>query len=156
MGSLNYVYVFYNAMAIFARKHFSKQQARTFGLLINLAILLRATVALIGRVMAKLIVPLLDATALFGGMAAMAYSWEHIMKWEEGVHYPEQFYLLVIPSCILVWMISVFFAGGYDRPIRIGSVLKGSIFGSLIILVAYALMPESIRYGRAVIFLGAV
>lgn len=155
-GSLNYVYVFYNAMAIFARKHFSTQQARTFGLLINFAILLRASVALVRRLLEKMIVPLLDASALFGGMAALAYSWEHYMKWEEGVHYPSEFYTLVIPSCILVWMVSVFFAGGYDKPIRIGSVLRGSVFGSLIVLVSYALMPETMRYSRAVILLSAV
>ncbi|HEX7585393.1 MAG TPA: glycosyltransferase family 2 protein, partial [Prolixibacteraceae bacterium] len=37
-GSINYVKMFYNAMIIFAKKHFSKGNARRYVLLINLAI----------------------------------------------------------------------------------------------------------------------
>lgn len=48
-GSINYVRVFYNAMIIFARKHFSKQNANTFSFLINLAIYFRAFLSLISR-----------------------------------------------------------------------------------------------------------
>ncbi len=41
-GSLNYVKVFYNAMIIFARKHFSGGKANVFSILIHLAIYFRA------------------------------------------------------------------------------------------------------------------
>ena len=45
--SVNYVLVFYNAMIIFARKHFSRQHASLFSFLIHGAIYLRASVALL-------------------------------------------------------------------------------------------------------------
>ena len=41
-GSLNYVYVFYNAMLIFAQKHFSTKKISLFFVLIRLAVALRA------------------------------------------------------------------------------------------------------------------
>ena len=41
-GSLNYVFVFYNAMIVFANKHFSKENARAFSMMINFAIYFRA------------------------------------------------------------------------------------------------------------------
>ncbi|MEZ4937615.1 MAG: glycosyltransferase family 2 protein, partial [Crocinitomicaceae bacterium] len=40
--SVNYVFVFYKAMIIFAKKHFSQKNARTFSFLINMAIYFRA------------------------------------------------------------------------------------------------------------------
>ena len=41
-SSVNYVFVFYRAMVIFAQKHFSKNHAKSFSFLINLAIYFRA------------------------------------------------------------------------------------------------------------------
>ena len=43
--SVNYVFVFYQAMVIFARKHFAPGRAGVFSLLINLAVWLRAAAA---------------------------------------------------------------------------------------------------------------
>jgi len=48
-GSLNYVFVFYNAMAIFARKHFSQKHAATYTAIIKMAIWMRALVAVLSR-----------------------------------------------------------------------------------------------------------
>ena len=46
-SSINYVFVFYKAMIIFAEKHFSKRNFQTFSKLINIAIYLRASIAVI-------------------------------------------------------------------------------------------------------------
>jgi GT2 family glycosyltransferase len=155
-GSLNYVYVFYNAMAIFAKKHFSADQARLFQLLINFAILFRAGLALLGRFGKQGWLPLIDALVLYGGLFGLAKYWETNIKVEEGLHYPLELYYLVIPALILVWLISVLFTGGYDRPVRLLNVLKGTLVGSAIALMIYALMPEAIRFSRAIILLGGL
>jgi GT2 family glycosyltransferase len=52
-GSLNYVKVFYHAMIIFARKHFSNGNATLFTTLIHLAILFRAFLSVSRRILAK-------------------------------------------------------------------------------------------------------
>src|SRR5690606_33508903 len=44
-SSVNYVFVFYRAMVIFAEKHFSQKHAKMFSFLINFAIYLRAGLA---------------------------------------------------------------------------------------------------------------
>ena len=48
-SSVNYVFVFYRAMIIFAEKHFSQKNARLFSFLINAAIYFRAFLALASR-----------------------------------------------------------------------------------------------------------
>ena len=47
--SVNYVFVFYNAMRIFARKHFSARHAKSFNKLIEVAIYARAGLSLVKR-----------------------------------------------------------------------------------------------------------
>jgi FlaA1/EpsC-like NDP-sugar epimerase len=56
----------------------------------------------------------------------------------------------------LIWIGSIFFNGGYSKQIRILQLIKANIIGTLIILVLYALLPEELRFSRALILIGAV
>jgi O-antigen biosynthesis protein len=56
-GSLNYVKVFYNAMIIFSRKHFSGGNASFLTFFIHLAIYFRAFVSMIKRLLDKIYTP---------------------------------------------------------------------------------------------------
>ena len=67
-SSVNYVLVFYNAMAIFAKKHFAKSRAKTFSFLIYIAIILRAGMAMAKRFLTQIFVPILDASILYAGL----------------------------------------------------------------------------------------
>ena len=155
-GSLNYVYVFYNAMAIFARKHFSKERARLFSLLINFAILLRASISLANRFVKRITLPILDGALIYAGLFLISNYWESSVRASEGLHYPKEFFLLVLPFYVLVWLVSMHFSGGYDKPIKLSNIIRGLVAGSAIILMGYGLMGEEIRFSRAVILLGAV
>ena len=55
-SSVNYVFVFYNAMIIFAQKHFTKKNAKLFSFLINIAIYLRAGLAIFSRLLRSYLV----------------------------------------------------------------------------------------------------
>src|SRR5205085_12375180 len=48
------------------------------------------------------------------------------------------------------------FSGGYDKPIRLEKIIRGLMTGTLLILVGYALLPETYRFSRALILLGAI
>lgn len=65
-GSLNYVKVFYNAMIIFARKHFSRNRQNFFILLIRLAIYFRALLAVGNRVVQRIAFPVIESLMLYG------------------------------------------------------------------------------------------
>src|SRR5688500_1034326 len=89
-SSVNYVFVFYNAMIIFARKHFSQKNAKLFSFLINLAVYLRAGAAIGARFSKKLFLPLLDAAVLFGGIYLIKNSYEELVRYPEGGAYPPE------------------------------------------------------------------
>ncbi len=153
-SSVNYVLVFYNAMVIFAKKHFSNKNAWLFSNLINLAIYFRAFIAILSRFWEKLVLPLIDAATLFGAFLLVVEIWGREVIYPEGGTFPHVFYYYVMPSYIIIWLLSVYFSGGYDRPVRIRKSLVGLLAGTTIILVLYALMPESLRFSRALILLG--
>ncbi|MFO8129813.1 MAG: glycosyltransferase [Bacteroidales bacterium] len=154
-SSINYVFVFYNAMVIFARKHFSQKNARIFSFLIHLAIYLRASVAIMSRFFRKAILPLLDILLIYFGIFFIKEYWEQHVIFPDGGQYPMEFITIVVPVYIFIWLFSVFLSGGYDRPIRLIKIFQGIAVGTLIILVIYALLDESWRFSRAIIILGA-
>ena len=153
-GSLNYVRIFYQAMIIFARKHFSTRRARAFTLLIQLAIYFRAALSLGRRFVKKSYRPLIDVGLIYAGYRFFLPLWEQI-RFEAG-YYPELFMQAVVPGYILVWLVSIYYSGGYDKPVRAFNFLKGHLAGTLVILVIYALLPLEWRFSRALIFMGSL
>jgi GT2 family glycosyltransferase len=153
-GSLNYVVTFYNAMRIFARKHFSPNRARTYSLIINIAIYFRAMLALARRIVRNSTPPLTQAALIYLGFYLIKPFWEHY-KFQASSYYPPEFMTIVVPAYIVVWLLSLFYSGGYDTPVRPFNLFKGIFIGTAIILVIYALLPESLRFSRALLLLGA-
>jgi len=154
-GSLNYVKMFYQAMIIFAAKHFSSRKARTFSFLINLAIYFRAALSLAKRFFGRIYRPLLDGIIIYLGYFFVLPFWEQV-RFDTVDYYPVQFIRVMVPVYILIWLLSLYYSGTYDRPMRLFSFLKGHFLGTLIILVIYALLPLEWRYSRALIFLGSL
>lgn len=153
-SSINYVRIFYNAMIIFAQKHFSKKNAKFFSLLINTAIYLRAFAAILTRFVKNIFLPLIDASLIWLGFYIIKPHWE-AYKFPDGGGYPLEYLYYVVPSYIVVWLVSIFITGGYEKPIKIWNVLKGIFFGALFILVVYSLLNEEYRYSRALLLLGS-
>jgi GT2 family glycosyltransferase len=155
-SSVNYVFVFYKAMVIFARKHFSDKNANLFSLLINIAIYLRAGAAIATRFIKKLFLPGIEATLIYGALYFLVDYWEKNVKYIEGGKYPAALLGLIVPLYIVIWLISVWISGGYDKPVKLLKIIKGFGIGTALILVAYALIPEDLRFSRAIILLGAL
>lgn len=154
-GSLNYVKMFYQAMIIFAAKHFSSRKARTFSLLINLAIYFRAALSLARRFASRIYRPLLDGLIIYLGYLFVLPLWEQV-RFDTVDYYPPHYIRVMVPVYILIWLISLYYSGTYDKPMKLFSFLKGHLLGTLAILVIYALLPLEWRYSRALIFLGSL
>lgn len=150
-SSVNYVFVFYRAMIIFAEKHFSQKNAKLFSLLINAAIYFRAFLAIIARFIKQSFLPAIDFIIIVSGLFALTNQWK-----VEHIEFPDQLLKIAIPTYALVWMISLLFNGGYDFPIKLLKFIKGTLIGTLIILVIYALLPKEWQFSRLYILTGAL
>ena len=154
-GSLNYVRVFYQAMILFAKKHFSGSKAFWFIAAINLAIYLRAGMALFKRLASKAAMVVVDAGLLYAGMMYFKTYWENNHRYIEGGSYPPEFMYYVVPGYILVWLTTAYVSGGYDKPLRLFRLIRGLAVGTLVLFAVYGLLPEAYRFSRALILLGA-
>ena len=153
-GSVNYVLVFYNAMKIFARKHFSKGKgAGTMIFFINLAIYLRAAMAIAGRFITNAITPVIDALLILAGFLMITPLWENHL-FGEGSAYPHDVFVGAMIMYISVWLLSLLLSGGYDKPVKMKNIYKGIFIGAVVILAVYALLPTYLRFSRALILLG--
>jgi hypothetical protein len=153
-NSINYVFVFYRAMVIFAKKHFSSTNARLFGFFINSAIWVRASAAILSRFLRTIWLPILDGFASFFGIYLISSYWQDVIL-GSGNSYPELFFSVVIPVYILIWLISIWLHGGYQKPVRLKRIYFAVMTGTIAILVLFALLPGHMRFSRAMIFFGA-
>ena len=151
-SSINYVFVFYRAMVIFAEKHFSKHNVKTFSSLINIAIYLRASIALTQRILKRWTLPILDFIFFIGfifGVSALYQKFTEILLPEETLNY-------LVPIYALIWSCSNSIFGNQNPPIKYLNLVKANLMGLIIILTFYALLPKSIQFSRAIILVSSI
>ena len=154
-GSLNYIYTFYNAMIIFAKRYFGEGNAKMYIHMIQVAIWLRAGLGWIKRIAQRIAVPLLDFLVAWGGFVAIKQLWATC--WAENVcYYPSIYTWGVLPAYVLVMMLFSWLNGGYDKPLKLGDLIKGIGIGAAVLLVFYSLLDETQRYSRAILILGSL
>jgi O-antigen biosynthesis protein len=153
-GSLNYVLTFYNAMRIFAEKHYSDSKLKAFIFFINIAIFLRASIAISHRFLKKILLPLSDFALISAGFWTITHYWQKYIIFPDGGHYPLLLICLALPTYVFVWMFASYLAGAYDKTVKTENLFKGLIAGTISILLVYSVLDESMRFSRALIFLG--
>ncbi len=154
-SSINYVLIFYRAMIIFARKHFNPKNAQILIIFIQLAIYIRAFLSISKRLLSRLYQPFIDILLIFSGFSFIVPLWE---KYKFGTidYYPKEFFAYAVPVYISIWIITIYFAGGYEKPLRLRKIFTGHLVGTLIILSIYALLPENMRFSRALILFSSI
>lgn len=148
-GSLNYVFVFYNAMVIFARKHFSSGNARVFSFFINTAIWLRAFVAVLARFFRITWLPALD----FAGIFLLFLVLTNVYERYTGKDLQAEILSDALPVMALLWLLVFFFSSVYDRPYNYRKAGLATLYGLVVSLAVYSVLPEQLRFSRAVILI---
>ena len=149
-GSLNYVSVFYKAMLIFAEKHFEGGQAAIYNWIIRLAIYARASLSIIKRLAIDLFLPVVEGIALY----ATLYFFLQYYSAQTGIEYDWVQSSLALGYYTLFWLFMLWLFSGYDKPWVPRRVMRGIFFGSISLIAVYGLLPESLRFSRAVLIFG--
>jgi GT2 family glycosyltransferase len=149
-GSLNYVSVFYKAMLIFAEKHFEGGQARIYNWIIRIAIYARASLSLVKRLVLGLLRPALEASALYISLLFLLQYYSNYT----GIEYDWDQTKGALALYTSVWMTFLWLFGGYDKPWIPRRVMKGVGVGTLVLVALYGLLPETVRFSRAILLLG--
>lgn len=154
-GSLNYVRVFYQAMIIFAKKHFQGRQARLFVMMLQAAIYLKAFLTLLSNIIKRAWLPLLDAVIIYVGLFGLKLFWERYY-YKDPNHFEDTILTFNFPLYIFIWLTTIYFSGGYDDGGGLRRLIRGLLVGTVFIAAVYGFLDAEYRSSRALIVMGTV
>lgn len=151
-GSLNYVRLFYKAMSLFVKKHYSGSKAGVFIFFIQIAILIRAFFSALGNLLKKIGLPILDAGLILGSFGLTRNLWSHFIRQE--VNYSPNVLFIAFPVFTALFLITAFYSGLYDKGYKQSQLVRSTTIAALVLLSVYALLPENIRFSRGILIIG--
>jgi GT2 family glycosyltransferase len=153
-GSMNYVRMFYNAMSIFVRKHYSGSRAGVFNFLIHIAIWIRAFLSAATHFIRRIGLPLIDAGLILLSFWLMKNIWSQYVR--TGIEYQRSLLWVAFPAYTAFYLITAYYAGLYDRWYKRSELLRSTFVATTILLAGYALLPERFRFSRGILLFGSV
>jgi FlaA1/EpsC-like NDP-sugar epimerase len=124
-------------------------------MLIGIAIYFWGFIAVVKNIFRRYILPVSDSATIIILLIFIIHYWGRY-RFGGDYDYPGLFKALIIPGYTIIIVTAVFLSGGYKIPSKIWKVVRGVISGSGAVLVIYALLPQELRFSRAVMIMGSV
>jgi GT2 family glycosyltransferase len=151
-GSLNYVRLFYKAMNLFVKKHYSGSKAGFFIFLIQAAIIIRAFFSALGSLLKKMGLPIVDAALILSAFILTRILWNNFIRQE--INYSPNVLLIGFPAFTALFLLTASYSGLYDKGYKQLQLIRSTTIAALVLLSVYALLPESIRFSRGILVTG--
>ena len=153
-GSLNYVKMFYKAMSVFVKKHYGGTRAGLFNFFIQVAIFIRAGLSAIAGFLKWIGLPVIDAGIILTSFWLVKFLWSSLVKRE--VNYSPNMLIIAFPAFTLLFLGASYFAGLYDNGYKQTRLNKSTTIAILVLLAAYSLLPENLRFSRGILLFGSL
>ncbi|NOT38459.1 MAG: glycosyltransferase, partial [Saprospiraceae bacterium] len=145
-ASFNYWYSFYNAMLIFSQKHHGSSSL----FLLKIAVFAKGILSFIKSLVQRTGIIVIDALAIISGLYFIKYFWS-LYFFHTPYHFDSAALWFNAGLYVFVWIASFYLLGVYDKKHKIQDLVLSSIFGFVVNLAIYALIPENLRSSRMVL-----
>ncbi len=145
-GSINYVFVFYNAMIIFSKKHFASN-AKAFSFFINIAIYLRALLAIIVRFIKTIRLPLFDV-AIISLVLMILNELKPFFGFPNQIAFSNNYGLLNVLAVIGSFLIGIALTKGYASTVKLNQTFLGVVIGAVILFCTNAFFPHGYSFSN--------
>lgn len=152
-GTMNYVRMFYNAMSIFVRKHYGGSRAGIFNFLIHIAIWFKAALAATSNFIRRIGLPVIDAGLILLSFWIIKNIWTGYIRTD--IQYENKLLWIAFPAYTVFYLITAYYAGLYDRWYKRSELVRSTLIATIVLLAAYALLPEQYRFSRGILLFGA-
>lgn len=149
-GSLDYVKTFYQAMIIFAQKHFQGTQSWLFVQILKIGIYFAAFSSFFTRKLKAFLPVVLDFGLILSSILLATTFWSRYY-YHNPAHFDPHFYQLNVPIYLITMLLSLYMRGTYHKYVQWRHFLSGIIWGVASILIIYALLPLEFRSSRIII-----
>ena len=146
-ASFNYLNSFYKAMIIFATQHLSGGRKSVWIFLLKLLIWTKATLSGLKQLVYSLRWMIPDALLLWFGFNLIKDYWA-VMYHADPNYFDNAPSLINTILFALIWVISFYFHGVYEKAYHLRNLLMAGIWGLIINLMLYAMLPEAWRASR--------
>jgi GT2 family glycosyltransferase len=153
-GSLNYVRTFYQAMIIFAEKHFQGSQKGLYIAMLKVAIWFRAGVTLARNFVERFALPIADFGLIYLGLTVLKNFWANYY-YKDPDYFEPMIQWFNFPLYAAVWVATMWLSGAYDLPVSLRRTFRGLAVGTLLLAAIYGFLDQDYRSSRALLLLGA-
>lgn len=140
-GSINYVFVFYNAMIIFSKKHFASK-ANVFSFFINIAIYLRAFLAILMRFITYIKLPLIDIVFMLSSLLVFN-AIKPLLGFPNQIAFFDNYGILNVMAVVFSFLAGLSISGAYLKNVSIKKTVIGLILGCVIFVGVNHLFPDT-------------
>lgn len=145
---------FYRAMQTFVHKHYTHFGGKLFSAFLSVAIVLRKWAAYTSRLLGPALLPLSDILIAWLCLWFVKSGWELVVR--HGRHFGVPFVKTALPLFALLFTVAAALGGLYDKRYQPSKAATATVFGALVMLAIYSLLPETVRFSRGVILGGGL
>jgi GT2 family glycosyltransferase len=149
-GSLDYVKTFYQAMIIFAQKHFQGTQSWLLVQILKIGIYFAAFSSFFTKKFKSFLPILLDFGLIVSSIFLVTAFWSRYY-YHNPAHFDHHFYQINVPVYVIIMLLSLYVRGAYHKYVQWRQFLSGIVWGIASILIVYALLPLEYRSSRIII-----
>jgi hypothetical protein len=141
-------------MLIYVRRHYQGVGGGIFRLMIVLGVLTRGALGALRRFIGRALPIVFDMAIIAATLFMVKTVWAHFY-FDDPDHFDRRFTIFNIPLYAGLWWLFLFLSGAHDTQRSTRRIVNGMVFGTIAVLLVYAMLPLELRSSRAVILLSA-
>ncbi|WP_118950728.1 glycosyltransferase family 2 protein [Taibaiella helva] len=149
--SYRYMKVFYEAHALFVRKYYPRRLAAIYIAGLKMVLGLRNAMKWGEHLFSLFKMFLLDAILLTLVTLLIKNFWFDTILQVSPASTQAHILIRTTPLFIVLWLLSLFLNGAYDKPFSLFKAGRGMVLGTILVLAGYGLMPLEYRYSRGIV-----
>lgn len=153
--SAKYIKNFYEAMIIFAEKHFSKGYSPLVRLTLKIAVYFKAFSSGLMAFLKKKAWILVDTLVITAVLFGIKTGWA-ILYHRDPDYYRGIFEKTNYPIFLITWLTTFYLSGVYDKPKSLSKLIHGLWLGLLVNGLIYGMLDPGYRPSRPILLLGFV